>query len=278
VGEGTEVGEVDELTDMIVDAFLARFREAATFAEDRAIAEELAAEVRPAAEALRFATTMATTADEISLDHHESLAMVHLLGRRAAIQGLTPMGAFLLVPCLLHALGGPPLPEAYVQALQVSCQEGYVRGREEALAARLAERAVRAIPTLPLASDLAALILVGDHEASALRARGEAFAREVFGAQGAGALVDIGGLLEPERSRGAAVLEIVERLATVGIPTAVSGVDERWREVFADLDAPEGALFERFDQALASILASTGRVIQRRFPARLRRLLRRRRR
>lgn len=269
--------DVQAVTDAVLAQFLERLRAAVTFEGDRAIAEDLATEARPAAEALHFATTMATTGDETSLDHHESLAMVHLLGRRAALRGLTPLGAFKLVPCLLEAIGASGsggLPPRYVEALEVSCVEGYVRGREEAVAARLAERAARAMPTLPVAEGVRALILAGDHEAAALQERGEQFAREVFGAGGSAAIVDISGLLDPDRSRGATVLETLERLTTVGIAAALSGVTERWREVLGDLDGARGAhLFARFEEALAHVLAADGRAIRRGLPSRLRSLL-----
>ncbi len=272
-----ETKNVEALTDAMLVGFLERLRAATTFAEDRACVEDLAAEARPAAEALHFATTMNTTADEASLDHHESLAMVHLLGRRAALQGLTPMGALKIVPCLLEAVvaaGSISVPPRYMEALQTSCIEGYVRGREEAVATRLAERAARAIPTLPVVRDICALVLAGDHEAAILQQRGEDFTREIFNSAGVGAIVDITGLLDPDRSRAAAVLEILERLATIGVPAALSGVTERWREVLRDLQGAEGvAFFERFDEALAHVLAASGRTVRRSLRARLRDLL-----
>ena len=271
-----EGSELEEVTRAILDAFLERFRAAVSFEVDRELADDLRNEARPAAQALHFATSMDTAHDETSLDHHEGMAMVSLLGRRAALRGATPMGALRLVPALLDALvttGAPEIPDDYASMLSVSCIEGFVRGREERLATQIAEEAARAIPTLRVSEGVLALVLAGDHEAAVLQHRGAELARELFATEGVGAVIDVSRLLHPDRSRGAAVLETIESIATIGAASAVSGMTETWREIMDELDGSKDvAFFEHFDQALAHVLAANGHSIRPRLDARIRRL------
>ncbi|MEM9072384.1 MAG: hypothetical protein AAGE52_28015 [Myxococcota bacterium] len=274
---GAYIEEVDSgVIDVVLETFESLFHARATFDDDRDLAGELRQEIKPAAESLGFAVAMETASDESSLDHHEGMAMVSLLGRRAAILGASPTAAMALVPCLADALRevGPAVPPGYAGQLQVACVEGFVRGREERLRGVIATKAADAIPVLEIGPVLA-LVLAGDHEAPVIQTRGAAFSRRVFGDEVRGCVIDISRLQSPDRSRGAAVLEITDAVLTVGAACAISGVDEVWRSIFDDLDASEAVWRARFDEALDHVLAASGQVIRPRFDERLRRLWKR---
>src|SRR5690606_24181028 len=117
-----------------------------------------------------------------SLDHHETLAMATLLGRKLALVGATPTAAQRLVPALLGALraegwAGPP---AIDDALGVLLVEGFVRGREESLVGAAARDVAARIPVVPIAPGVLGVFPVGHYDAAPVTEVMEALSRRLF--------------------------------------------------------------------------------------------------
>ena len=82
-----EALRVERVTESILARFEAALVVRLPFADDRARVPELGREARPAVASLHFALSVEIEGDEASIEHHEGLAMIHLLGRRAAVLG-----------------------------------------------------------------------------------------------------------------------------------------------------------------------------------------------
>lgn len=186
---------------------VARFREryaaGAPFREDRGLAPELGLEASPVLSAL--ATAIARGGDLSGPEHHEALAMVTLLGRRAGNLGATPTAALTLVPALAHALGpgGASLADGPLTAL---CMEGYVAGREERIREEAVQIARDAAPLGMLAERCAGLFLGGQLTAEAIAELVDRLGSLMLRSDAAAAVVDVGRLRSPDRERAAEVV------------------------------------------------------------------------
>ncbi len=283
-GEDQAELEAAAISEEVAGVFRTLWSERVSFDEDRALGTELSTEARPAADALRLALTLHTQDDETSLEHHEGLAMIHLLGRRAATLGATPSALTCLVPTLADALRETGearslelvLSEAMRLRLTATCWEGYVRGREERTEQVLRTRAATAMPTLELAPGCVALILAGAHEPAVLVERARVFGRTMFAAEAKACVVDISRLFDPHRSRAAAILEVASAATLMGASHHVSGVTDAvdgWGPVLRELGVDEARLHASFEGALAAAIKAAGLRLQPRMDAVLRRLL-----
>ncbi len=219
--------------DVAEDA-LARFRASAVSALPlrAALADELAAEARPAVHALLFATSSDRMGDLESLEHHETLAMVTLLGRKLALLGGTPTAALRLTRTLLAAVRdtGWGVPPSLDEPLATVAVEGYVRGREERLRTDAAKDAVDRIPIVALAEGCLAVFPRGDYDPDRLEPAMDGLGRRLFREEATVCLVVLDGLegLSPAAAR--ALLSIDESARTLGATAIFSGVTTSFLE------------------------------------------------
>ncbi len=260
-----------EAIEALVDAFQTRWADAVNLSSDRALASDLASEARPAIHALHFALAMDNTDDEGSLDHHEGLAMVSLLGRRAALLGASPAALRRLVPALIAIF--PDTPEAYAAHLKDAAFEGYVRGNEEALRAEAAINATKSLVLFEAVPSVWVFILAGEHDPDALQARAEDVGRELFAREASACVIEMSGLEVPTRSRAAAVLDVYESARLVGAYAVVTSASPGWRSLFGELPVQDLELADTFAQGFENALTQTGSTLRPRFDARLRKLL-----
>lgn len=231
------------------DAALLRFRrvfiEGAPFEQDRARAEELSLEARPAIDVLASSLRVGRGERADAIEHHEGLALVTLLGRRAGHLGVTPTAALALVPAITAALGRD-VPDGLLRALHSVCLEGYVAGRDEALGEDSRRRLAQVQPILALGARCFALVLVGEHEAEALSAVVDRFARRLLQSDALVGIVDLENLLEPAPDRAAEVFGAHAAARMIGAQLIFSGASEAW------LDAARKARV-RFDEVQTTL-------------------------
>lgn len=268
---GDDAKDPSEAIELLVGAFESRWAQSVVLAADRALASELASEARPAIHALHFALTMETTHDESSLDHHEGLAMVSLLGRRAALLGASPAALRRIVPGLKAIF--PELPATYAEHLADSALEGYVRGKEEALMSQAADNAIKGLVLLEAVPRVWVFVLAGEHDPEALQARAEDVGRELFAREASACVIETSKLEAPTRSRAAAVLDVYESARLVGAYAVVTGASPGWRALFAELPVQEVELADTFHEGFERALGHAGSTLRPRFDARLRKLL-----
>ena len=271
--------------------FVDRFRAEATFEADRALAQELGMEARPAVHALGLAVELDPLVEKdspaelhaversadgpravelgpeigpqpephASLDQHEALAMATLLGRRAAVLGATPSGATLVVPALCAALKRP-LRASLRRALEVAVMEGFVLGREEMVRAAAARSAAAALAPVRLTERSFLLMLAGTHEPELLEEVLDEFARQVLRADALSSLIDVRGLQPIDRATVSVVFAAQASARMIGAQCIFSGVDARWREAMRSAAIREDDLetYERFRPALHAVLAREG--------------------
>lgn len=267
-------GVGDDPSDAIeelVEAFEKRWSDAVAFGSDRALAPEIASEARPAIHALHFALAMENTDDEGSLDHHEGLAMVSLLGRRAALLGASPSALRRLVPALVEVF--PSTPHAYAEHLADAALEGFVRGKEEALLAAAAENAAKSLVLFEAVPGVFVFVLAGEHDADALQARAEDIGRELFSREASACVIAMAHLEACTRSRAAAVLDVYESARLVGAYAVLTGATPGWRALFSELPVHDLELADTFYEGFERALSHTGSTLRPRFDARLRKLL-----
>ncbi len=200
----------------IREAFEERYRTLAPFAEERALASEVATEAGPAIHALVFAGE-SREADELALSHHESLAMTQLLGRRVAELGATPTTATALVPELLRLVRAEvPVPERLDRQLVSVFAEGYARGREDRLTTEATQARVEAAPIVLVAERCYALFIRGPLEADAVTELTERFGRVLFKADARAAIVDVAGFPDDDERPVFAALTVDETAKMLG--------------------------------------------------------------
>lgn len=241
----------------VIGRFAEVLAERLPFAGDRERIEELEREVRPAVASLDLALAVEIAGDEASFAHHEGLAMVHLLGRRAAELDVSPFAAAQLVPALASAFGDA-IPARFVALLDATCIEGFVRGREEVVEARARRRAAEGLPSLRIAPTCHVLVLAGDVDADAVEARGASFARELFAAEAASAVLDLSRLVTLDRPMGGALAEAVTSARVIGVTCHLSGIDDTRRALLGDYGFAPEQLHARFDDALRAALDVAG--------------------
>ncbi|MCA9536354.1 MAG: hypothetical protein KC593_21880 [Myxococcales bacterium] len=270
----------DEDPEALAERILARFCDEglSSISLRPEVKTELALEARPAVHALLFGLGTDRAGDASSLEHHESLAMVTLLGRALALSGATPTPVLRVVPALLSAFraeGAEPT-DALEAALQAVCLEGFVRGREEAVERRVRRGHEQAIAPFILADGVVALRLVGDLSADALVAMIEELGRALFRADARACVVDVNPLSAPTPRRARALLSAHEVALTLGVRCIYSGLDARWQGELRDVDLSTLTLADTFAEATALALAAAGSRIARAslLPGALRGLLR----
>ncbi|MFT5356742.1 MAG: hypothetical protein ACI9KE_003968 [Polyangiales bacterium] len=234
----------EDLIENVLERFEARYREGVLFDVDRNLATDMRNEARPAVDALAHALTTGTTSDRETLGHHESLALVTLLARRAAVLGATPSGADRVVRALRQAFADVdcPVPKEAIDALSLASLEGYVRGRDELAREAAQTEAAQSLVTVPLAPGLLALRLYGSHESEQLDSVVEEFARELHRRGTLVAIIDCSGLLRPGRRRAAALLAVDESARMLGVPCVFAGVSAEWRVAFQEAGADPNLL------------------------------------
>lgn len=251
-----------ELAEEVLERFEARYREGVLFDVDRKLAADMRNEARPAVDALVHALTTGTTSDRESLGHHESLALVTLLARRAAVLGATPSGADRVVRALRQAFDDieRPVPKEAIDALSLASLEGYVRGRDELAREAAQQEAAQSLVTVPLAPGLLALRLYGSHESEQLDAVVEEFARELHRRGALVAIIDCSGLLKPGRRRAAALLSVDESARMLGVHCVFAGVSPEWQGAFQEAGADPALLdiSEVYEDGLKLALSHLG--------------------
>lgn len=278
--DGVSPLPTDEDPEALAERILARFESQGLGAISLRpeVKAELVLEARPAVHALLFGLGTDRAGDATSLEHHESLAMVTLLGRALALSGATPTPVLRVVPALLRAFrdeGAEPT-QAFEEALQAVCLEGFVRGREEAVERRVRRGHEQAIAPFALADGVVALRLVGDLSPDAVTALIEELGRALFRAEARACVVDVNPLAAPTARRARALLAAEEVCRTLGVRCVYSGLDARWRAELAGVDLSALTLAGNFAEATALALAAAGSRIAptSRLPTALRGLLR----
>ena len=251
----------------ILEAFRVRYRAGAPFRQDRELAEELVLEASPAVEALLFAQGAGAPDDAASLEHHEGLAMVTLLGRRAGTLGVTPTAALGLVNGLANGFASVdrPLGVALLRALRAVFLEGYVAGREDLLNTAAAERAADAQAFVAVVPGCLALLLAGEQEADVIEEVVERFGRALLASDAKACIIDVSRLSSPTPDRAAEVLAADGAARMLGVSCVFVGTPEPW------IDAARGArvntdlvVFEpTFEVALRRVLPLCGLQLRR---------------
>ncbi|MEM9191445.1 MAG: hypothetical protein AAGF12_19895 [Myxococcota bacterium] len=212
--------------------FHARYVAGAPFVQDRTLADELTLEAQPIIDALLFAQAEGAA----GLDHHrEALAMITLLGRRAAMLGATPTAGLALVPALGAGFesAGRPLPPKMIDSLTSMCVEGYVAGRDDLTEAAMQRSAVDACSGVEIAPRLLALVLAGEPAPEVVAEVGERFGRQLHKRDAAGCIVDLSGL-RPTPPVAVEAFAIDESARMLGAHCIFVGVGEAWEAAAAE--------------------------------------------
>lgn len=252
----------EELAEEVLERFEARYRAGVLFDVDRQLAADMRAEARPAVDALVHALTTGTTSDRESLGHHESLALVTLLARRAAVLGATPSGADRVVRSLRQAFADIdcPVPAEAIDALSLASLEGYVRGRDELAHEAAQAEAAQSLVTITLAPGLLVLRMYGAHESEQIESVVEEFARDLHRENAVVAIIDCSGLLKAGRRRAAALLAVDESARMLGVHCVFAGVSAEWKTAFLEAGADDALLDieERYEDGLKVALGHLG--------------------
>lgn len=220
--------------EVIADRIASRLRSdvAARLPLRATAVDELALEARPAIHALLFATATERADDATSLEHHETTAMVTLLGRSFAMHDATPTAAMGIVPALLAAFRaeGLDVPASLDAPLATVFVEGYVRGREERLHAEALRDAVHRIPVLHLFRGCAATVLRGDYGTEELTTRFEEVARQLFAHETRVFIADVEGLADPAPGTIRALVGLHDNARMLGLKLVLAGVESGFRE------------------------------------------------
>lgn len=224
-------------SEMLVDAqqaFCSAYVAAVTLDEDRAAAEELAREATPALEALRRWVQMDPAAQD-NLLRSEALAMVSLLGRRAARLGISPSAALALVEGLMASVANAGLPlEAAARSLRAVCLEGYVAASAERVQELRASQWVEQQAMVEFVAHGLLLLPSGISEPAQLSELGERFVRALFRHEARVGWMDLSALAEPSAARAGALLGIREGTAMLGCGCVFSGVGPAWQAAFSE--------------------------------------------
>jgi hypothetical protein len=249
-------------TESIATGFRTAYLEGCPFREDRALAEELTLEAAPAIEALGFALDQNAHGDLSRIEHHEGLAMVTLLGRRAGALGATPTAAIHLVPAIVRALdaSGRKVPEALVRPLTAMCFEGYVAAREDAIESAQASAAIDNAAIVRFVPRGLLLILSGEHQPEVLSEIVERLGRQMLKHDAAAAVVDLTGLEGPNEERAIEVFGAHSAARMLGATCIFVGATDAWLAAAraARVDVDMLTCDETFDDALRRALSLCG--------------------
>ena len=171
-----------------------------------------------------------------AFEFREAFTLLTLLGRRLALLDLTPSGAAEVVDLALGSVARPddPATDAFDSRARLAAVEGFVRGREERVAADADLRARRAVRPLRIDRSVFALIVSGVHEPEAMTEYVDALGRAILDADARVGIVDLTQLDEPNRDRARAIFAADEVTRMLGVPCLFSGVDPRWRAAAID--------------------------------------------
>jgi len=189
-----------------------------------------------------------------SFSFREAFTVLTLFGRRLALLDLTPSSAIAVVEAALDATkrqGEPPTP-AFDRHARVAALEGFVRGREERVAADADVRARTSVRPLRIDGHTFALIVSGVHEPEALGDYVDALGRAMLDADASVGIVDLSQLGEPTRDRARVVFAAEEVLRMLGSRCIFSGVDSGWEAaaISAHVDMTLLHVTPRFADAL----------------------------
>lgn len=258
--------EIDEQQARAVAVLEAAYAGAVPFVEDRACAPELAREAAPVLHALLSSRSLGAPEDARALEHHEALALVLLLGRRAGALGVTPTAALALVRALSAALEsvGSPVGAEFTAVVAALVMEGYVAAREERLSNLSAAQAADALPTLRLAPKCLALVLSGEHEPERLRDVVDRFGRALFAADARACVVDLSGLRRPSAPLAAEAFAADVAARMLGVTCIFCGVSPAWLDAAKAARVPLEvlALEPTFEVALARALELAGYALK----------------
>lgn len=223
----------DPRISRVLEELERRYAGTTPFRQDRDLAPELALEARPAVESLLLAAEAPPEERPRVLDHHEGLAMVTLLGRRAGNLGATPTAVLGLVRSVGEAFEaiGLPLGEALMRDLGAVCLEGFVAGREEHVAERAAERAAEGQLVTRVVEGCVLLTLGGEHAPERLEEVVDAFGRKLLSADAKSGLVDMTRLVAPTPDRAAEVFSAHATARMLGAHCVFVGATEEWLAV-----------------------------------------------
>ncbi len=251
-----------EARDALAAAFRDAYAEGCPFSEDRSLASELSLEAAPAIDALAFALDQNAQDDLSRIEHHEGLAMVTLLGRRAGALGATPTAAIHLVPAIVRALeaGGRTVPEELSRPLTAMCFEGYVAAREEMLRVAQAAATVDNAAIVRIVPRCLALVLSGEHEPEVLSEVVERLGRLMLKHDAAAAVVDISRLEGPTKERAAEIFGAHGAARMLGATCVFAGASDDWLGAARDarVDLEMLTLEATFNDALKRALPLSG--------------------
>lgn len=267
--ERPEPKEHEAIAARVLAHFVERYRADAPFAEDRERAEELALEARPIVDVfLATAPIVFRDGGVLPLEHHESLALLTLLGRRSGMAGITPTALLAMVDALFAACAaeGVRLEGSRLErTFRAACLEGYVAGKEESLDERASIRAARSIAMVSVAPRCLALFVAGLHEPARLRETAERFGRWLLESDAMACIVDLSALEDPSPDRAGEVFSVLASARLLGVTCVFAGVSEEWRDAARHARVPlEDVLFApTFEAGLVSALGACGVELRR---------------
>lgn len=248
-----------------IDKARARFRDhflsRAGFAQDKAAASDLEAELVPVLEALADASPGAAL-NAASLEAREALAMTNLFGRRVASRAVTPSAAFVALDAFLLAVREccDASDQELLRTLSAVYFEGHSAAREEFLLAKERSDSAASQPILVLQKGCVALVLSGHHEPDALAEIVDRFARALLRLDARACVVDVTHLALPTSARAAEVFAADASARMLGVTCFISGVDDAWREAAQKARVPIEVMRVEptFDSAVRSALQASG--------------------
>jgi len=259
--ENAENLGLEELSQAL-EGFRESYVAGCPFLQDRDLAPGLSEEARPVIEALAMGIVDGPGGDPELTEHHEALAMVTLLGRRAGALGVTPTAAMAIAGAMGAGLAriGLTVSEKLGGALATLSVEGYVAGREDALREQHEAASVENVVTLAIVPRVFALILCGDHEPEAIAEIVEGFGRRLLKGDAVAAIVDISGLTEATEEGAVEVFAAHSTARMLGVTCLFVGVSDSWleaaKEKRVELDLVR--IEETFEDALRAALPLSG--------------------
>lgn len=243
--------------DDMVTAFRRCYERSMPFQEDRALASDLAEQVRPVFDALSDPKPDAGQDAD-----HEALALLTLLSRRAGLLGATPSAVMALQRAIdegLHA-GDAGLDSRAAAQLPLVICEGYVAGRDERITRELRLAAVTGLALVPLAAQAFALIAAGSFEAEDLGPRLEEIERELLRTDARGLVLDVSRLVYASDDVPRLFCGVLATARSLGVQSFVCGLDahlpQAWQQ--AGLNALGLERCARFEHALPKALSAVG--------------------
>lgn len=230
----------DPLLAVALDAFREAYVAGCPFLQDRDLAEALSVEASPVLEALAEGLGRELGRDRSGEgagdpernEHHEALAMVTLLGRRAGALGVTPTAALAISSAMVAGLRRieRPVSTELSQALAILSVEGYVAGREDALRDSHAANAIETAAIITVVPRVLALVLSGEHDSDAIAEIVDRFGRRLLKVDAVAAIVDLSLLGEASDERAVEVFGAHATARMLGVTCFFVGAAEPWRE------------------------------------------------